>query len=166
MDDPTHGTSLQGVVMGLFGHHHRLSETTNRVPGQPQLLWKNFNICPHCRRRGRPCIVESLYKDGPVITRSDGETFHLILGDRPISFPDAKPARRIALMTAGFWYVHESLGQFTRTVVVMLRRPPRGGVALQRHLEIVADRLADKLSTPEDFESVYDFSRNRLHRVS
>jgi hypothetical protein len=81
------------------------------------------------------------------------------------------------MMTAGFWYVTEqkvdSWGTreyprptgSTQTVVVILRKPPRHGVELTRHLETVADRLADKLAKPEELATLYEFYGDQLHRV-
>src|SRR5579859_398543 len=49
---------------------------------------------------------------------------------------------------------------------VILRRPPRPGGSLIHHLNMVADKLVDKLNDPAHFASGYEFYRNRLHRVS
>ncbi len=73
------------------------------------------------------------------------------------------------MKTAGFWYITERNGAnnaFTQIVVVILRQAPRGGDPLLRHLEIVADKLADKLAKPEPIETLYEFEGNRLQRVS
>jgi hypothetical protein len=48
-------------------------------------LFRNFQLCPHCEKNGRNPIVERINDCAPIISRSDGETFHLVLGDRPIS---------------------------------------------------------------------------------
>lgn len=132
----------------------------------PKLLWKNFHICPHCQGKGRSYLIERLSEWGPVISRSDGATFHLVLGDRPIEYPAEKAAGKTEMMSAGFWYVHEANGESTETVVVILRRPPRGGVPLLRHLEIVADKLAEKLRKPGRLPCLYEFDGQQLHKVS
>jgi DNA-binding CsgD family transcriptional regulator len=117
---------------------------------------------------GRHPVIERLNEAGPVLSRSDGETFHLILGDRPISFPAEKSSGRTEMKTAGFWYITERNGAnnaFTQTVVVILRKAPRGGAPLLRHLEMVADELSEKLAKPEPLETLYEYEGNRLHRV-
>ena len=128
----------------------------------PKTCWKNFNICPHClanRRRGE---VERQSEWGPMISRSDGVNFHLVLGDRPIAYP-SEPE----MMSAGFWYIHEGNHGSTETVVVILRRPPRGvGVALLRDLETVADKLYEKLCTLSRLPSLYEFNGQHLHQIS
>lgn len=87
------------------------------------------------------------------------------LGDRPIEYPHEKSAGRSDMKSVGFWYVHEANGGSTETVVVILRRPPRGGVSLLRHLETVADRLAEKLCAQSRLSCVYEFGARQLHRV-
>ena len=135
-------------------------------------LFRNFQLCPHCERTGRYPIIERLNEAGPVVSRSDGETFHLVLGDRPISFPAEKSSGRTEMMTAGFWYVKErnkesgEMPASTETVVVILRKPPAAGVPLMKHLERLADQLAEKLVKPEELATLYEFEGNRLQRVS
>jgi hypothetical protein len=113
-----------------------------------------------------------------MISRSDGESFHLVLGDRPISFPAEKSSGRTATMTAGFWYVSEpkprslvagesrGTGGFTETVVVILRKPPKGGPPLMRHLELLADTLAEKITQVGRLNTFYEFDGKHLHRNS
>jgi hypothetical protein len=139
--------------------------------------FRNFGICPHCEKKGGPFLLDRLNNVGPMISRSDGESFHLVLGDWPISFPAERSSGRTEMMTAGFWYVTEqktnSWGarespqptRTTETVVVILRKPPRHGVNLARHLETVADRLADKLARAEELATLYEFYGNQLHRA-
>src|SRR4029077_1668588 len=140
-------------------------------------LIRNFGICPHCEKKGGPFLLDRLNNQGPMISRSDGVSFHLVLGDRPISFPAEKSSGRTEMLSAGFWYVTErktdSWGArespqpagTTETVVVILRKPPRRGVDLARYLETVADRLADKLAKAEELGTLYEFYGNQLHRA-
>src|SRR6476661_5441514 len=90
-------------------------------------LFRNFQSCPHCEKRGRHPFVERITDCATLISRSDGETFHLVLGDRPIAYPAEKSAGKTNMVTAGFWYVKErdeKSGVLAGTVVVMLRKPP------------------------------------------
>jgi hypothetical protein len=139
-------------------------------------LFRNFSVCPHCQKKGGPFLLERLNDEGPMISRSDGESFHLVLGDRPISFPAEKTSGKTSMMTAGFWYVSErktgsqESAEFagtkglTETVVVILRKPPKGGAPLMRHLELLADRLADKIATLGRLDTFYEFDGKQLHR--
>ena len=65
---------------------------------------------------------------GPMISRSDGFDFHLVLGDRPIGYPAERAAGKSEMMSAGFWYQHEANGGSTETVVVIVRNPPELGL--------------------------------------
>lgn len=155
--------------MGIsaFNFRHHLRDPHVDLPARTQdstkPFFNDFKVCPHCERKGRPSVVESLDKSGAVISRSDGESFHLVLGDRPIVFRlSGKPAT----MTAGFWYISEREGAdqaFTRTVVVTMRTPV-GGLPLLNRLERVADLLAERLARAGQLETYYDFSRNHLHQ--
>jgi hypothetical protein len=133
-------------------------------------FFKNFGVCPHCQRKGGPLLLERLNEEGPMISRSDGESFHIVLGDRPISFPADKSSGRTATMTAGFWYVSErrpgspGTGGFTETVVVMLRKPPKTGTPLMRHLELLADTLAEKINLEGRLLTFYEFDGRQLGR--
>jgi hypothetical protein len=110
-------------------------------------------------------MLERLNEWGPMISRSDGINFHLVLGDRPIEYPSERAAGKSEMKSAGFWYVHEANGDSTETVVVILRRAPKGGVALIRYLEIVADKLYEKLQMASRLPCLYEFDGQRLHLV-
>ncbi|HTQ61136.1 MAG TPA: hypothetical protein VMI32_12980 [Candidatus Solibacter sp.] len=144
------------------------SNQSERSSRTRKRLLKNFEICQHCEKKGRSPVVERLNEAGPVISRSDGESFHLVLGDRPISFPAEKSSGKTGMMSAGFWYVkdRDDSATHTETVVVILRDPPERGVALMRHLESVADKLAEKLGKADALATLYEYDNHSLHRVS
>lgn len=148
---------------------------SEKTTARPAHVYKNFQVCPHCEKRGGPFLLDRLNESGPVISRSDGVTFHLVLGDRPISYPAEGSSGNTEMKSVGFWYMrergadsresHRSSG-LTQTVVVILRQPPRSGVALLRHVEALADLLAEKLSDLGELATLYEFDGIRLHRVS
>lgn len=135
-------------------------------PGHSTLRWVNFNVCPHCVALNRPWLIERLTENGPVISRSDGVNFHLVLGDRPIEYPAERASGKSDMLSAGFWYLHQRNGGLTETVVVVLRRPAKGGVPLLRLLNTVADVLFDQLVKSPLLERAYEFYGQRLHRFS
>src|SRR5690348_2657386 len=154
--------------MGIFELRQYLLDPHVDLPGRTRHstrpLFKNFTVCPHCEKKGRASVVKALNESGAVISRSDGESFHIVLGDRPIVFPLEKPSSRRTVVTAGFWYVSERNGMekaFTNTVVVLLRTRLRGAPLLNR-LELVADRLAERLAKTGRLETAYDFAGNKL----
>jgi hypothetical protein len=133
-------------------------------------LFRNFQSCPHCERKGCYPFIERINDVAPVISRSDGETFHLVLGDRPISYPAEKSSGKTEMVTAGFWYVKErdpeDKGEvFAGTVVVVLRKHPRG-VEMLRQLETVADRLVEKIRKTPFVETFYEFDGDRLSKIA
>jgi len=125
----------------------------------------NFSICPQCRVNGRPGTLARLNQWGPMISRSDGVNFHIVLGDRPIEFPAERAAGKTEMMSAGYWYLHEANGGSLETVVVIRRRPPNGGVGLLLHLETVADKLYEKLKKSSRLPCLYEFDGRQLHQV-
>lgn len=136
-------------------------------PQEPRM--KNFEFCFHSERTGRPSAAERLNETGPIISRSDGESYHLVLGDRTISFPAEESSRKSGRMIAGFWYVkdeNDEAAQVTGIVAVILRNPPKRGVALRCHVETVADRLAEKFGKSDALATLYEFDGNRLRKVS
>jgi len=40
---------------------------------------KNFSVCPHCRAKGKHRVIRPATHKTPLITRSDGSSFHLFL---------------------------------------------------------------------------------------
>jgi hypothetical protein len=139
-------------------------------------LYRNFQSCPHCENKNREPFIERINDCAPVISRSDGKTFHLVLGDRPISYPAEKSSGKTDKVTAGFWYVKEKVEKsnkdgekgedevFSGTVVVMLRKPP-GGLGLLQELEIVADKLVEKINKDKFIETLYEFDGKRLSKM-
>jgi hypothetical protein len=166
--------------MGISDFRLRLFSGTLGSHDSDQVLkpfLRNFGVCPHCQKKGGPFLLDRLNDEGPMISRSDGESFHLVLGDRPISFPAEKSSGRTEMMTAGFWYVSEAKAGsreseeftgtrgLTETVVVILRKPPKGEVLLMRHLELVADTLAEKITKLGRLATFYEFDGGQLHQV-
>jgi hypothetical protein len=133
--------------------------------GQPlKLRWINFHTCPHCLTNNRPALLERVNPESPVISRSDGINFHLVLGCEPIGYHPRRPGEYESL-SAGFWYVHEENCGLTETVVVLLQNRIPGGSSLSRILNAVADRLYEKLKKAPMLERAYEFEDGRLHRV-
>jgi hypothetical protein len=143
----------------------RLASTSADDDRQPRVRWSDFSLCPHCRVNGRPSLLVRLNDWGPMISRSNGYDFHLALGDRPIVYPTERVAGKSEMMSAGFWYLHEENGGSTETVVVILRKPPRDGASLLRHLETVADKLYGKLCKSGRLACLYEFDGGQLREV-
>ena len=142
------------------------SKRTSRIR-KPRV--ENFEFCFHSERKSRPSAAEGLNEAGPIISRSDGESYHLVVDDRTISFSTEKSSVKRSTRIVGFWYVkdeNDEPAQVTETVAVILRNPPKRGVALMRHVETVADRLAEKLGKTDALATLYEWDGNRLRKVS
>ncbi len=84
-----------------------------------QTEYRNFNMCPHCEWWGVEPTLYRMSKSMPMISRSDGRNFHLLLADRPLPFPVEKdgPADRVSLC---FCYVYENDRSIAGSTVVLL----------------------------------------------
>jgi hypothetical protein len=100
---------------------------------------------------------------GPThsIVRSDGRSFRLIAAARPVSYPTANPLVEAQMFSIGFWYDRKLIGPFAESVVVILRRPPREPINVMRQVEMVADRLAERLAKNTRLAATYEFDSYR-----
>jgi hypothetical protein len=89
-----------------------------------------------------------------------------VLGDKPIEYFQEGSADHSNMKSIGFWYLHEANGGFIETVVVILRRPPLDGISLLRHVEMVADKLFEKLLKSSRLACFYEFEGHQLHEIS
>lgn len=134
--------------------------------GQPlKLRWINFTVCPHCLTNNRPAVLERVNKESPIISRSDGLNFHLVLGSQPIGYPPRRPGGR-GYCSAGFWYVHEGPQVSSEIVVVLVRDRFLTERSLLQILNFAADELYEKLERTGILDGAYEFEGGRLHRVS
>jgi hypothetical protein len=67
------------------------------------------------------------------------------------------------MMSAGFWYVHEANGGMVESAVVMLRKVQMFDLFSQ--LELVADKLYQKLCESSHLSLVYEVDGRDLHEV-
>ncbi len=88
-------------------------------PHQPT-IYRNFNICPHCSVHGEQTMLRRIREGMPMISRSDGKTFHLLLADRAVPYPAERKSGPSKLVSICFWYSHIAAGQETCTSVVVL----------------------------------------------
>src|SRR6266436_5826124 len=86
MDDPRERDALVSEVgSAMFGLSNKKSEGDPESPSQwkpPGALWRNFHLCPHCQENGRRGLFERLNPILPIISRSDGVSYHLVMGDK------------------------------------------------------------------------------------
>ncbi len=129
--------------------------TTSSV-GVFQVPYRNFNVCPHCTVTGQQAVLGRLCEGLPMISRSDGETFHLLLADRPLPYPSehaAGPTRKLSLC---FWYTHVRQPKQTFTTIVVLAGSRAKHSTLFRKIELVADLLTAELTIHGKLAEVYE----------
>jgi len=82
-----------------------------------------------------------------MISRSDGDTFHLVLADRPRPYPAERSVRNTFYLSLCFSYEHE-LFDGTRASIVLIEAR-KCGPSLYRQIEEIADSLAAELQNRE-----------------
>jgi hypothetical protein len=101
----------------------------------------------------------------PMISRSDGKLFHLLLADRPLPYPAEKQANPSVKLSVCFWYSHVNEEQTTFSTVVILPDSRVSKVTLYRQIDHVADVLAEKLVLSPQIAGMYEFERGALVEV-
>lgn len=130
-----------------------------------QLTFRNFNLCPHCLRRGKDALLNRLHESMPMISRSDGETYHLLLADVPRPYPAEKGRGREDGVSLCFWYSSIRSGPETSTTIVLIPARSLESKCVFRRVEIVADTLAVELRRSGYLQALYDF-RSRPTRAA
>ncbi len=131
-----------------------------------QVTHRNFNLCPHCLHHGQQGFLCRRCESMPMISRSDGDTFHLLLADRPLAYPQERKATAECGVTVCFWYSHISTGSDTHTTVVILPETHLDQPVLFRVIDSVADLLANKLLHTSHLDSLYQLSKGSLQPVT
>lgn len=109
--------------------------------------YRNFNLCFHCMTAGREPTLWRYCEGFPMISRSDGDTFHLVLADRPRPYPAERSVRNTFYHSLCFSYEHELFGGTRASIVLIEAR--KCGLSLYRQIEDIADSLAAELQNCE-----------------
>jgi len=133
---------------------------------EERVAHRNFNLCPHCIRHGEPGLLSRLCESMPMISRSDGKTFHVLLADRPLAYPQERQSDAPSCVSVCFWYSHVATGSTTHAVVVILPGARLDQPVLFRVIDSVADLLAAELLYSPHLASLYQFSGNVLRALA
>lgn len=90
-------------------------------PQVEPIAYRNFNLCPHCVSYGKQSLLCRLNEGIPMISRSDGQTFHLLLADYPACYPAERDSIGMERTSVCFWYSHVLDAGTTCSTVVILR---------------------------------------------
>jgi hypothetical protein len=91
-----------------------------------------------------------------MVSHSDGETFHVLLADRPIPYPLERSAVPSKQLSGCFWYSHARRPMETLSTIIILEGSLTNKTALFHKIETVADVLAEELSAREQLAEVYE----------
>lgn len=125
-----------------------------------RIAHRNFNECLHCRKMGEEGLLWRYSECFPMISRSDGNSFHLYLADAPRPFPAERSFRATPSLTLCFLYQLEGGRRTAGTVLVFLDSLGRSKQNIYRRIEDIADLLSDLLLSCGSLEGGYDFRTN------
>jgi hypothetical protein len=121
------------------------------------VLFRNFNLCPHCIFVGQQPLLCRLCEGLPMISRSDGETFHLLLADHPRPYPSERTSGATGKISVCFWYCRARRPRTTFSVIVILPESRTNHPTVFRMIEAAADLLAEKLTAQGQLSEIYEF---------
>jgi hypothetical protein len=134
----------------------------NQVVEPTQGAFRNFNVCPHCEWNGEEALLFRLSEGIPMISRSDGRSFHLLLADRPLPYPAERGEGPTLTVSVCFWYQYGADRNATKSTVVLLEGVLSLKAILFRQIEFIADVLADELLRRQDLAVFYNMKGNAI----
>jgi hypothetical protein len=134
----------------------------NQVLEPSQTEFRNFNVCPHCESNGEEALLFRLSEGIPMISRSDGRNFHLLLADRPLAYPAERGGVPTRTVSVCFWYLYGAGTDATKSTVVLLEGAfgPRANIF--RQIEFIADVLADELLRRRSLAVFYNMQGSEI----
>lgn len=135
---------------------------TNYALEPPQTQFRNFNVCPHCEWNGEEALLSRLSEGMPMISRSDGRTFHLLLADRPLAYPMERGKDPKPMTSVCFWYVYGAEGRATKSTVVLFECGAGSSRKIFREIEFIADVLADELLRRRELAVFYSLQGKEI----
>jgi hypothetical protein len=134
----------------------------NHVLEPSQTQFRNFNVCPHCEGNGEEALLSRLFEGMPMISRSDGRNFHLLLADRPLAYPMERDKDPKPMTSVCFWYVYGAEGGATKSTVVLFECGAGSREKIFRQIEFIADVLADELLRRRELAVFYNLQGNEI----
>jgi hypothetical protein len=101
----------------------------------------------------------------PMISRSDGRNFHLLLADRPLAYPMERGEDPRPLTSVCFWYVYGEEAA-TKSAVVLFESCDGSREKIFRRIEFIADVLADELLRRQELGVFYNLQGNEILQLS
>jgi hypothetical protein len=134
----------------------------NQVLEPSQTEFRNFNVCPHCEWNGEEALLSRLTEGIPMISRSDGRNFHLLLADRPLPYPAERDGGPSETISVCFWYLYGSDRNKTKSTVVLFDGTFGPKANIFRQIEFIADVLADELLRRQSLAAFYNMQGSEI----
>ena len=128
--------------------------------------FRNFNVCPHCEWIGEEAVLFRFSEGIPMISRSDGRNFHILLADRPLPYPAELGAGPTQTVSVCFWYAYGEEKTSTKSAVILLESCACRKEKLYRQIEFIADLLADELLRRRELASFYHLQGDSILELS
>lgn len=106
---------------------------------------KNFIVCKHCLLNGRPGRLPRVSADTPVISRTDGRTYHLFLLFGPTPQPSPAGATVPGRYLVHFRYALDWKNLSNEPVTVMIEAKLQPRPVVMQKTEMVADKISEIL---------------------
>jgi hypothetical protein len=134
----------------------------NQVLEPFQAEFRNFNVCPHCEWHGEEALLCRLSEGIPMISRSDGRNFHLLLADRPLPYPAERGGAPPRMVSVCFWYSYGAERNATKSTVVLFESGFGPKANIFRQIESIADLLSDELLRRQSLAVFYNMQGNEI----
>ena len=134
----------------------------NQVLEPSQAEFRNFNVCPHCEWNGEEALLFRLSEGIPMISRSDGRNYHLLLADRPLPYPAERSGNPTRTVSACFWYVYGADQNATRSTVALFAGSFGPKANIFRQIEFIADLLSDELQQRRSLAAFCSIQGNEI----
>jgi hypothetical protein len=122
---------------------------------------RNFIHCPHCAFRGKPRLIRPATHRTPLVSRSDGRTFHVYLEESGLHTrsSDSQSERQVSAL---FRYDLDPCSVRAESTLVMIPDVGDDDVRTQIRLEEAAELLAELLARAEVPRRLYTMASGRL----
>jgi hypothetical protein len=122
---------------------------------------KNFTHCPHCAFLGKPRLIRPATRRTPLVSRSDGRTFHLYLEESGMHLRSSDPQSEPQVY-ALFRYDLDPCSVKAESTLVIITDAGADELQALTKLEQAADLMADLLQRAEVPRRLYRMASGRL----
>jgi hypothetical protein len=123
----------------------------------------NFTFCPHCAASGKQRQIRPATSRTPLISRSDGRSFHLFLEELNVSRPSGATDQEVAAL---FRYDLDPAGEKSESTLVTIRPAGATGERVLAQLDQSADQLAAVLEKGDRLQKTYNWGMDQQQESS